>query len=258
MQNETENKVMLSASGLAVSFFIHNHGMNSVKEFLLSFGTKKPFIQKKVLHDINLEIYKGECFGLLGRNGSGKSTLLRAMAGIIKPERGEVKVYGRIAPMLALGVGLEPELSGLENIKISSTIMGYSQQEIKDSLDTIIEFSELSQSDIDMQVKRYSAGMMARLAFSIAVANDPEILIIDEALSVGDKGFQEKCTSRIRQIRESGSTIVYVSHNMHEIKKLCTRAACLKNGRIKIVGDVEEVCEFYGSLFKKKTENVKS
>ena len=192
MENFDDRKLMIEAKDLEVSFYIHNHGMNSVKEFLLSFGTKKPFIKKPVLHDVDLKIYQGECFGLLGRNGSGKSTLLRALAGIIKPERGRVNVYGRIAPMLALGVGLEPELSGLENIKISSTIMGFSQKEIKDSLDRVIEFSELTNADIEMQVKRYSAGMMARLAFSIAVANDPEILIIDEALSVGDKGFQRK------------------------------------------------------------------
>lgn len=242
-------EIMIEAKNLNVSFIIQHQGIRNMKDFIFSLGLKKPFEKKEVLKNINLTIYKGECFGLMGKNGSGKSTLLRTIAGIIPADNGKVKLFGRIAPLLALGVGLEPELTGLENIKLCSTLMGRTKKEINASLDQIISFSELTMNDMEMQVKRYSSGMLARLAFSIAVGENPEILIVDEALSVGDLGFQAKCASRIDEIRMSGSTIVYVSHHYNEIKRICTRAACLSNGTIAMIGDVEEVGAYYKSLF---------
>lgn len=240
---------MISVSGLDVSFIIQHQGIKNMKDFIFTLGLKKPFEKKEVLKNINLTIYKGECFGLMGKNGSGKSTLLRTIAGIIPYDKGTIRLNGRIAPLLALGVGLEPELTGYENIKLCSTLMGRRKKEISASMEKIIEFSELSTNDMEMQVKRYSSGMLARLAFSIAVGETPEILIVDEALSVGDMGFQAKCAKRIDDIRIGGSTIVYVSHNFNEIKRICTRAACLSNGTIARIGDVEEVAKFYQSLF---------
>lgn len=242
-------QIMIEASDLDVSFIIQHQGIRNMKDFIFSLGFKKPFEKRQVLKNINLTIYKGECFGLMGKNGCGKSTLLRTLAGIIPADRGKVKLYGRIAPLLALGVGLEPEMTGLENIKLCSTLMGRSKKEINASLDKIISFSELSEDDIEMQVKRYSSGMLSRLAFSIAVGDDPEILIVDEALAVGDIGFQAKCAARIDQIRQSGSTIVYVSHNVNEIKRLCSRAACISKGTIAKLGNVDEVVAYYQSLF---------
>lgn len=240
---------MIEAKGLETSFLIQNHGMTSMRQYLVSLGTKKMFVKKPVLRGIDLEIYQGECFGLIGKNGSGKSTLLRALAGIILPEKGYVKVHGRIAPMLALGVGLEPELSGIENIRLTCALIGMTKKEINASLDMIIDFSELTQDDINMQVKRYSSGMMSRLAFSIAVSSNPEILIVDEALAVGDLAFQKKCAARIDEIRSNGNTIVYVSHNETELKRICTRAACLSNGVIEKIGNVDEVVDFYNEKY---------
>jgi lipopolysaccharide transport system ATP-binding protein len=243
------NEVMIEAKNLDVSFIIQHQGIRNMKDFIFSLGLKKPFEKKEVLKNINLTIYKGECFGLMGKNGSGKSTLLRTIAGIIPSDKGKISLHGTIAPLLALGVGLEPELTGFENIRLCSMLMGRSKKSIQASMDSIISFSELSRDDMEMQVKRYSSGMLARLAFSIAVGENPEILIIDEALSVGDIGFQAKCAARIDEIRNSGSTIVYVSHNFNEIKRICTRAACLSNGTIALTGDVEEVGKYYQSLF---------
>lgn len=242
-------KIMIEAKDLETSFLIQNHGMTSMRQYLVSMGTKKMFVKKPVLKGINLEIYEGECFGLIGRNGSGKSTLLRALAGIVLPEKGSVKVHGRIAPMLALGVGLEPELSGIENIRLTCALIGMTKKEINASIDDIIEFSELTQDDINMQVKRYSSGMMSRLAFSIAISSNPEILIVDEALAVGDLAFQKKCAERIDQIRSNGNTIVYVSHNETELKRICTRAACLSNGVIEKLGNVDEVVDYYNQKY---------
>jgi len=244
-----DREVMIEATNVDVSFIIQHQGIRNMKDFIFSLGFKKPFEKKDVLRDINLTIYKGECFGLMGKNGSGKSTLLRAIAGIIPHHRGTIKLHGRIAPLLALGVGLEPEMTGIENIKLCSTLMGRSKKEINASMDQIISFSELSMNDMEMQVKRYSSGMLSRLAFSIAVGDIPEILIVDEALAVGDIGFQAKCATRINEIRQSGSTIVYVSHNFNEIKRICNRAACLSKGSVAMVGGVEEVANFYKSLF---------
>lgn len=244
-----KNELIVEIKNLNFSFLVQSYGVNSVKQWLMSLGRKKLFEHKQVLHNINLEIERGDCFGLIGKNGSGKSTLLRAIAGIIEPDSGNVLVKGKVAPMLSLGVGLEPELTGAENIKLLCTLIGYTKQEYENSLDNIISFSELTQQDIDMQVKRYSTGMMSRLAFSIAVANTPDILIVDEALAVGDRGFREKCAKRIDEIRKSGSTIVYVTHITSELRRICNKAACLKDGKIVKCGEIEEVINFYEELF---------
>jgi ABC-type polysaccharide/polyol phosphate transport system ATPase subunit len=216
-------------------------------------GVKTPFEKKTVIHDLDLVVYKGECLGIMGRNGCGKSTLLRTVAGIMKPDKGSITVRGSVAPLMALGVGLEPELSGLENIKLVGTLMGLSKKELKKSLDVIVDFSELTNDEIEMQVKRYSSGMMSRLAFSIAVANTPEILIIDEALAVGDFGFRQKCAVRINEIKAGGSTIIYVSHHVDEIKNICNRAIFMENGTITYEGNVDDVCEYYKTHLKRKT-----
>ncbi len=241
-------EIAIKAVGLEVSFLVQRQGLNSIKQYLLSLGRDGMFEKKTILRGVDIEIYKGECFGLLGKNGSGKSTLLRTLAGIITPDHGSVLINGRIAPLLALGAGLEPEMSGIENIKLCCTLMGLSRKEIKASLPDIIEFSELGQ-DVKMQVKRYSSGMMARLAFSMVVATNPEILAVDEALAVGDQGFQNKCMKRIDELRANGTTIIYVSHNYTEIKRLCDRVAWLKDGVITKIGNVKEVGESYLDQF---------
>jgi ABC-type polysaccharide/polyol phosphate transport system ATPase subunit len=242
-------EIVIQAKDIEVSFLIQKQGVSSIKQYLLSFGGKKMFEKRKVLRGISLDIYKGECFGLIGKNGSGKSTLLRTLAGIILPDKGTVKITGRIAPLLALGAGLEMEMTGFENIRLCTTLMGMSKKEINNSMQAIIDFTELG-NDIHMQVKRYSAGMMARLAFSMVVATDPDILVVDEALAVGDQGFQNKCIARINELIQKGTTILYVSHNYEEIKKLCNRAAWIHNGLVEKIGDVTEVGEAYMQQFE--------
>lgn len=249
MLKEDKN-IIIDITDAHASFWVHNHGINSLKDYILSFGLKKPFVRKHVLKGINLQINKGECFGVLGKNGSGKSTLLRAIAGIMPIESGKVNVYGKVAPVLALGVGLEPELSGIENIKIAGVLMGLTQNEIKKSRKFVQKFSELSKDDLRMQVKRYSTGMMLRLSFSIAVSNHPEILIVDETLAVGDEGFQKKCEDRISELKAKGCTIIVVSHSTREINKMCDRAAFIEDGKIKLIGDVKKITDYYSSTFK--------
>ena len=248
-----DDQIAIKAENLDVSFFIQRAGINNFKDFILTMGLKSPFEQKKVLKGFNLSIKKGECLGILGRNGCGKSTLLRTIAGIMKPQSGLLEVNGNVAPLMALGAGLEPELTGLENIKLVGVLMGMSREDLKNSVEKIIEFSELSDTEINMQVKRYSSGMMSKLAFSIAAATDPEILIIDEALAVGDLGFRRKCADRINEIKEAGSTILYVSHHIAEIKNICTRAIFLKDSQVFQEGSVDEICDLYEEeLVKKK------
>jgi ABC-type polysaccharide/polyol phosphate transport system ATPase subunit len=241
--NNKEN--IIECKNLNVSFYIQGHGMGSFKEFLLSLGTKKPFVRKQVLFDLNLEIKRGECFGILGRNGSGKSTFLRVLSGIIKPDSGQFILNGKVAPLLALGVGLEQELTGYENIELCSSLMGISSDKIKVATNSIRDFSELTHEQLDMQVKRYSSGMMSRLGFAIAVAYEPEIFIIDEALSVGDLFFREKCYKRIIEIIASGATIIFVSQEPSELQKICQRGMILEDGKIKYIGDIGTIQDYY-------------
>jgi ABC-type polysaccharide/polyol phosphate transport system ATPase subunit len=253
MDADIQNReVIIEAKELSVGFLVTKHGINNFKDFLLTMGIRKLFENKEVLNGFNLKIYKGECFGIMGRNGSGKSTFLRTISGIMKPNSGSITVNGKVAPMMALGVGFEPELTGMENIKLLGTLMGLTRSEIKNSLDAIIEFSELNDYDINSQTKRYSQGMLARLAFSITVAKDPEILIVDEALTVGDLGFKQKCAERIEEIRKNGSTIIYVSHHLEDIRSICKRACFIKDGKVLQVGTIDEISDLYEFEMSKK------
>lgn len=244
----SSDKVMIKLTDVDVCFYMQENGFISLKDFLINLG-RYSFLKKKfVLKGINLEIKKGESIALLGKNGSGKSTLLRVLSGIIEAEKGKVEVNGIVAPLLGLGVGLENELSGLENVQLSCALMGMSQAEIKKALPEIVEFSELGEA-INWQVKRYSTGMMTRLAFSIAIMKQPDILLIDEVLSVGDIGFQKKCLKKVEDIKAKGATIVFVSHNFAEAKNMCTKAALVNNGTIEFFGDIDEVGKQYSQLF---------
>lgn len=240
-----KKEIVIKVHNVEICFYIHGEGISSFKQWLFSFGTKKLFQKKTVLRDINFDVQRGDCVGFLGKNGSGKSTILKAIAGVIPPEKGSISVKGKIAPMLAIGVGLEPELSGYENIKIGCSLMGMEKNRIKELMQSMVDFSELSDEDLRLQVKRYSSGMKARLGFSMAVAETPEILIIDEALSVGDAAFKEKCSRRIDEIREGGATILFVSHAIGEVKRICNKAVWIDKGEMKAAGEVDEVIMEY-------------
>ena len=196
---------------------------------------------------VSLEIEPGEAIALVGHNGSGKSTLLKTIAGVLMPDEGEVLVQGRISPMIELGAGFDPELSGRDNIFLNGALLGFSRRQMEGKFDRIVAFSELGDF-IDMPIKNYSSGMYARLGFAIAQDVEPDILIIDEVLAVGDERFQEKCKRRILEFRGSGVTFVFVSHSLPTARELCPRAAVLHHGRLAFDGAIDAAWERYREL----------
>jgi ABC-type polysaccharide/polyol phosphate transport system ATPase subunit len=199
------------------------------------------------LRHVSLTIEPGEAIALVGHNGSGKSTLLKTIAGVLEPSEGEALVQGRISPMIELGAGFDPELSGRDNIYLNGALLGFSRKQMQSKFDRIVAFSELGDF-IDMPIKNYSSGMYARLGFAIAQDVEPEILIVDEVLAVGDERFQEKCKARIREFRTAGVTFCFVSHAFEAAKELCPRAAVLHHGRLAFDGPIDEAWERYREL----------
>ena len=215
----------------------------TLKDRLISWKRNK-YEMRTVLHDITLDIKKGETVALIGVNGSGKSTLLKIMTKILYPNKGTVKTYGKLSSLLELGAGFHPDFTGRENIYFNAAIFGLSRQEIDKRMDEIIEFSELG-AFIDNPVRVYSSGMYMRLAFSIAINVDAEILLIDEILAVGDQHFQEKCFKKLEELKNSNKTIVIVTHNLQQVNELCSRAIWVQNGVIKLDGNPKEVVKAY-------------
>lgn len=207
-------------------------------------GRRPAYRQVQVLKGVSFDIHRGETVGILGLNGSGKTTLLKIVAGLMRADEGSVTVRGRLTALLAMGVGVHPDFSGRENIFGAAMLMGFNRNEIADKVKDIIEFSELGDY-IDQPFRTYSSGMKARLLFSVSMSFDPDIMVIDEALATGDIYFVEKCMERIREICQSGSTVLFVSHNITQVRELCTRAAVLKDGRMLSFGAVEEQIEAY-------------
>jgi ABC-2 type transport system ATP-binding protein len=217
--------------------------ITSFKEYLIKLIQNKLFYEEfKALDDISFSIERGEVFGILGRNGAGKSTLLKLMAGVLKPSKGKVEIKGSIAPLIELGAGFDPELTARENIYLNGTMLGYSKKFIDGKFDEIVEFSELHDF-LDVPIKNYSSGMYARLGFSIATMVEPEILIVDEILAVGDFNFQKKCENRIQGLIKGGTTVIIVSHNLEQMAKLCEKILWLESGKIIKIGAAGEICE---------------
>jgi len=241
-----DKDIIIEVHGVTVSFWQNNVGVYSIKDLITQ--RKSPFKTKTILHDISFQVKRGESLGIVGRNGSGKSTLLRTIAGIIKPQKGTVTVNGTFAPILAIGAGLELELTGYENITLLLSLYGIPRKN-SHAIANIREFSELSDEVLRMPVKQYSSGMVTRLAFSISLANDSDILIIDEVLAVGDQGFQTKCVEKIKQIKEQGKTILFVSHFPEGVREICNNAILLEQGQITHSGPAADICEHYRMLF---------
>lgn len=235
--------VAIEVKDLYKNFTVYYDKANTIKERLIRFGKGKKE-EREILKGINLEIKKGDVVGLIGINGSGKSTLLKLMTKIIYPTKGTVETQGKLTSLLELGAGFHPDFSGRENIYFNASIFGLTKKEIDKRLDQIIEFSEL-QNFIDNPVRTYSSGMYMRLAFSVAINVDAEILLIDEILSVGDQHFQEKCFKKIEELKAEGKTIVFVTHGMGAVKRFCTRAVWLHQGEIKMDGKTDEVINEY-------------
>ena len=225
------------------TFNVYLDKANTIKEKLLFFKRNKKE-KREVLKDINLNIKKGEVVALIGINGSGKSTLLKLMTKIIYPNKGKIVTNGKLTSLLELGAGFHPDFSGRENIYFNASIFGLTKKEIDQRLDKIIEFSELGEY-IDNPVRTYSSGMYMRLAFSVAINVDADILLIDEILSVGDQHFQEKCFKKMKELKEDGKTMVFVTHSMQSVKDLCTRAVWLHEGVIRLDGKPNDVVDEY-------------
>ena len=243
MQKKQTQKYAIEVRNVTKSFKVFFDKPSTLKERIVFWDHKNKEI-RTVLNDINLTIEKGETVALIGTNGSGKSTLLKMMTKIIYPTKGEIITNGKLTSLLELGAGFHPDFSGRENIYFNASIFGLSKQEIEKRMDQIIEFSELEEF-IDNPVRTYSSGQYMRLAFSIAINVDAEILLIDEILAVGDQHFQEKCFAKLRELKAKKKTIVIVSHNLDQVRSLCDRAIWLFNGIVREDGKAEEVVDEY-------------
>ena len=241
---ENEDNIAIKVDHVYKSFNIYYDRANTLKERALFWMRNKRKEKREVLKDINLDIKKGETVALIGVNGSGKSTLLKLMTQIIFPNKGTIETKGKLTSLLELGAGFHPDFSGRENIYFNSSIFGLTRKEIDERLDKIIEFSEL-QDFIDNPVRTYSSGMYMRLAFSVAINVDADILLIDEILSVGDQQFQEKCFNKMRELKKEGKTMVFVTHSMDSVKNLCDRAVWLSDGVVRLDGNTDEVVDAY-------------
>ncbi len=221
--------------GVSKRFRLFHEKYTSLKERAIHLG-KVPYEEFWALRDINIEVLPGETVGLLGHNGSGKSTLLKCIAGILQPTSGEIRTVGRMAALLELGAGFHPDLSGRENVFLNASLLGVSRREVGRKFDDIVSFAEL-EAHIDQQVKYYSSGMYVRLGFAVAVNMDPEVLLVDEVLAVGDELFQRKCLDRIRQFQREGRTIIFVTHSVDQVRQICDRAVVLDQGEMVACGE---------------------
>lgn len=236
---------MIEVENVTMRFRMNAEKIMSVKEYVTkALRGKIKYNEFTALDNISFTVEKGETLGVIGHNGAGKSTTLKIISGIFKPTEGTVKVYGNVVPMLELGSGFDMELTGRENIFLNGAILGYDEDFLNEKLEEIIEFSELG-SFIEMPLRTYSSGMLARLAFSVASVVEPEILIVDEILSVGDASFQQKSHKRMMDMMGGGTTVIFVSHSIDRVRELCGRVLWIEHGKQVMLGEVNEVCDAY-------------
>ena len=253
MSSDTEYAI--EVNGLGKCYEIYEKPSDRLKQMLMH-GRKQYYKEFWALKDISFKIKKGATVGIIGRNGSGKSTLLQMICGTLNPTVGEVKVNGRVAALLELGAGFNPEFSGIENVYMAGSLYGLSREEVDQRFEAIISFADIG-DHINQPVKTYSSGMYVRLAFSVAIHVEPDILIIDEALSVGDAYFQAKCAKMINKIIESGATVLFVSHDTASVKSLCSRAMLLNSGRSQYFGEVNTAVEkYYSALIENQRKEI--
>jgi ABC-type polysaccharide/polyol phosphate transport system ATPase subunit len=240
------NEAGITVSGVSLRYRMPTERITTLKEQVIRTITRRAtgYTEFWALRNINVRIERGDSVALVGRNGAGKSSLLKVIARVIRPTTGRVVVRGQVAPIIELGAGMHPELTGRENILLNGAMLGRSEAEMRRKIDEIIDFSELEQF-IESPLRTYSSGMTARLAFAVAAAADPDILIVDEVLSVGDEAFQKKCVERMRRFRERGVTILYVTHGLDKAKDLCARAIWIEQGRAVYSGPTEKVVSLF-------------
>lgn len=241
------HETTIKLEDVSVRYRAPEERVNTFKEYAIR-RLKQQVVYRDfwALHNINLEIYKGEIFGIIGRNGAGKSTLLKVISRVVAPTEGRVWVKGHISPLLELGAGFHPELTGIENIFLNGTILGHTRREIETKLNEILDFAEIG-GFIDAPLRTYSSGMVARLGFAVATAWQPEILVLDELLAVGDEAFRSKCRARMEDFRVCGTTILLATHDMDAARALCSRAVWLDRGLLQMVGIAKEVIESYAN-----------
>lgn len=238
-----ENAVELR--NVEMHFNMSKEKLESLKEYFLKFIKRQLYFEDFVAVDnVSFDIKKGDVFGIVGLNGCGKSTTLKIISGILEPTKGTVKTYGTIAPLIELGAGFDMDLTARENIYLNGSVLGYSKKFIDEKFDDIVNFSEMHEF-LDVPMKNYSSGMVARIAFAIATVTTPDILIVDEILAVGDFLFQQKCEERINAMINDDTTVIIVSHSIEQIERLCKHCVWLEKGKIKMIGEAQEVCDAY-------------
>ena len=250
MANTEAPEYAIEVDNVSMIFNIANEQLNNLKEYFIKIMRHELFFKEfRALNDVSFKVRRGEVVGLVGTNGSGKSTMLKCIAGVLEPSEGSVTVRGNIAPLIELGAGFDAELTARENIYLNGALLGYTREFIDEHLQDIIDFAEL-ENFMDMPLKNYSSGMVARIAFAIATVTEPDVLIVDETLSVGDVFFQQKCEERIQRFIESGDvTVLFVSHSMEQVERICQRAIWIEKGVQRMDGPVGEVLAAYRAQF---------
>lgn len=239
------DEVVIDVCDVTVRFNLASEKIDNIKEYVIKLAKRQLLFQEFLaVRNASFQIRRGEAWALVGSNGSGKSTLLKTVCGIIKPYRGSITVHGRISPLLELGAGFDMNLTARENIYLNGTILGHSMEYMRRHFDEIVEFAGLEQF-LDSPVKNFSTGMRARLGFAIATAVHPDILIVDEILAVGDYNFQQKCLQRMDEMLSGGTTLLFVSHSIEQVRRLCDYAVWIHQGEIQKIGEADEVCDAY-------------
>lgn len=239
-----DKQFAIRVTHLTKTFRIPHERISTLRGAFVNIFHRKTYEELRALDDVSFDVQKGEFFGVIGRNGSGKSTLLKLLAGIYQPNQGKIHVDGMISPFLELGIGFHPELTGRQNIYLNATVLGLSKKEIDKKFDEIVAFSELKRF-MDQKLKNYSSGMQVRLAFSVSIHANRDILLMDEVLAVGDTNFQQKCLQEFRRYKKLGKTVILVSHDISTIQEYCDRALLLRNGIVQAMGSSAEVAHAY-------------
>lgn len=243
-----ENNAIITVEHVSMKFSLASEKFDNIKEyFIKTIKRQVSYNEFWALQDVSFEVKRGESIGLIGLNGSGKSTMLKTIAGVLKPTKGHVTVRGTIAPLIELGAGFDMDLSAHENIFLNGALLGYDRKQMEGFYEDIVEFAEL-RDFMHVPVKNFSSGMVSRLAFAIATIGTPDILIVDEVLSVGDFRFQQKCQERIQRMRDAGTTILFVSHSIAQVKEVCDKVVWLDKGHLKMQGIAEEICGIYETM----------
>lgn len=247
----SEKKIVVDVNNVTIRFNLANQKVDNLKEYVIKLIKKELMFQEFfAVRDVSFSVREGEAWGLIGVNGSGKSTMLKAISGILKPYQGSITVDGSVAPLIELGAGFDPDLTARENIFLNGCVLGHTEKFMKEHFEEIVDFAEIHKF-LDSPLKNYSSGMRARLGFSIATMVKPDILIVDEILSVGDYKFRQKCEKRMKELLSGGTTLLYVSHSIDEVRRLCDHAIWLDKGIARMQGEAQAVCDAYMAEMKK-------